>query len=88
MLGGRPAVPVYRRRGALRSSPVARDKAGQASALESLGTERASCYVVNPINTTNLIEPLSHVAKGMPIVNVDSPVDQEAAKALGVQITV
>jgi ABC-type sugar transport system substrate-binding protein len=63
------------------------DTAGQASALESLGAERASCYVVNPINKTNLLEPLSHVAKGTPVVNIDSPVDQEAAKALGVKIT-
>jgi ABC-type sugar transport system substrate-binding protein len=63
------------------------DTAGQASALESLGGGRASCYVVNPINKTNLVEPLSHVAKRTPIVNVDSPVDQEAAKALGVRIT-
>jgi ABC-type sugar transport system substrate-binding protein len=63
------------------------DTAGQASALESLGGGRASCYVVNPINKTNLLEPLSHVAKSTPIVNVDSPVDQEAAKALGVRMT-
>jgi ABC-type sugar transport system substrate-binding protein len=63
------------------------DTAGQAAALESLGAERASCYVVNPINTTNLVEPLSHVARGTPIVNIDSPVDQEAGKALGVRIT-
>lgn len=63
------------------------DTAGQASALESLGSERANCYVVNPVNTTNLVEPLSHVAKGTPIINIDSPVDQEAAKALGVRIT-
>jgi ABC-type sugar transport system substrate-binding protein len=63
------------------------DTAGQASALESLGAERANCYVVNPINQTNLVEALAHVAKGSPIVNIDSPVDQEAAKALGVRIT-
>jgi ABC-type sugar transport system substrate-binding protein len=63
------------------------DTAGQASALESLRGERASCYVVNPINGTNLVESLAHAAKGAPIVNVDSPVDQEAAKALGVRIT-
>jgi ABC-type sugar transport system substrate-binding protein len=63
------------------------DTAGQASALESLGAERASCYVVNPINRTNLLEPMSHLARGTPIVNIDSPVDQEAAKALGVRIT-
>jgi ribose transport system substrate-binding protein len=63
------------------------DTAGQASALESLGGGRASCYIVNPINKTNLVEPLAHVAKSTPIVNIDSPVDPEAAKALGVRIT-
>jgi ABC-type sugar transport system substrate-binding protein len=42
---------------------------------------------VNPINQTNLVEPLAHVAKGVPIVNIDSPVDQAAAKALGIRIT-
>jgi ribose transport system substrate-binding protein len=63
------------------------DTAGQASALESLGTERARCYVVNPINGTNLVESLAHVAKGTPIVNIDSPLDHQAAKALGVKLT-
>jgi ABC-type sugar transport system substrate-binding protein len=63
------------------------DTAGQASALESLGAERPRCYVVNPITATNLLEPLSHVAKGRPVVNVDSPIDPQAAKALGVRVT-
>jgi ABC-type sugar transport system substrate-binding protein len=63
------------------------DTAGQASALESLGAERPRCYVVNPIDSTNLLEPLSHVAKGRPVVNIDSPIDQQAAKALGVRVT-
>jgi ABC-type sugar transport system substrate-binding protein len=49
------------------------DTAGQASTLESLATQQAGCYVVNPISATNLISPLSHVAKGTPIVNIDSP---------------
>jgi ABC-type sugar transport system substrate-binding protein len=42
---------------------------------------------VNPINATNLIQPLTHLRKGTPIVNIDSPVDQETAKALGVRMT-
>jgi ABC-type sugar transport system substrate-binding protein len=63
------------------------DTDGQASALESLVGQDPSCYVVNPINPTNLIEPLSHVAEGTPIVNIDSPVDARAARAVGVAIT-
>jgi ribose transport system substrate-binding protein len=61
--------------------------AGQASALESLTSAQAGCYVVNPINGTNLIQPLGHVPPGTPIVNIDSPVDGRAAKAVGVGIT-
>jgi ABC-type sugar transport system substrate-binding protein len=63
------------------------DTAGQASTLESLATQPAGCYVVNPIDATNLVQPLAHVPSGMPIVNIDSPVDTTAAKAVGVAIT-
>jgi ribose transport system substrate-binding protein len=63
------------------------DTAGQASTLESLATQPAACYVVNPIDRSNLIQPLSHVAGGTPIVNIDSPVDTTAARAVGVAIT-
>lgn len=63
------------------------DTAGQASALESLTSEQAGCYVVNPINATNLIQPLAQIPGGTPIVNIDSPVDRQAAMALGVGIT-
>jgi ribose transport system substrate-binding protein len=63
------------------------DTAGQASALESLTSGQAACYVVNPINETNLIQPLAQVPGGTPIVNIDSPVDRQAAKAVGVGIT-
>ena len=63
------------------------DTAGQASDLEALVGRRASCYVVNPISPTNLIQPLADVPKGTPIVNVDSPVDTRAAKAVGIAIT-
>jgi ABC-type sugar transport system substrate-binding protein len=62
------------------------DTAGQAATLESAAAERDACYVVNPITRTNLIQPLSHLPRGTPVVNVDSPVDQTAAKAVGVSI--
>jgi ABC-type sugar transport system substrate-binding protein len=63
------------------------DTAGQASALESLTSQQAACYVVNPINQTNLIQPLAQIPGGIPIVNIDSPVSGQAAKAVGVGIT-
>jgi ABC-type sugar transport system substrate-binding protein len=63
------------------------DTVGQASALESLVTQRPGCLVVNPITRTNLIEPLSHAAQGTSIVNIDSPVDRDAAAAVDVVVT-
>jgi ABC-type sugar transport system substrate-binding protein len=63
------------------------DTAGQASTLQSLADAKADCYVVNPINSSNLIEPLSDIPEKTPIVNIDSPVDGDAARAVGVKIT-
>jgi ABC-type sugar transport system substrate-binding protein len=63
------------------------DTAGQASTLESLVGGRASCYIVNPISPTNLLEPLAHLPEGTTIVNIDSPLDQRAATAVGVAVT-
>src|SRR2546421_730495 len=51
------------------------------------GAKGGGCCVANRIKKAIVVEPLSHVARGTPIVNIDSPVDQEAAKALGVRIT-
>jgi ABC-type sugar transport system substrate-binding protein len=42
--------------------------------------------VVNPINRTNLVQPLSHLRGGTPVVNIDSPLDVAAAKAVGIKI--
>jgi ABC-type sugar transport system substrate-binding protein len=83
-------VATARRHGApLRVEAAAglEDVAGQASKLESLSRAKAACYVVNPINATNLIQPLADVPKGAPIVNIDSPVDADAARAVGVKLT-
>jgi ABC-type sugar transport system substrate-binding protein len=63
------------------------DTAGQASELESLAAKHRGCYIVNPIDQTNLLEALATVAPGTPIVNIDSPVDRRAASAEGVSIT-
>jgi ABC-type sugar transport system substrate-binding protein len=79
---------AQRRHVSLRVSAAAglQDTAGQASALESFVGQRAGCYLVNPITSTNLIPPLAHVASRTPIVNIDSPVDRRAAHAAGVSI--
>jgi ABC-type sugar transport system substrate-binding protein len=83
-------VQTARRHGAPLSLATAaglQDNAGQASSLESLATDRAGCYVVNPITRTNLIQALSHIPSGTPIINIDSPVGTSAAEAVGVKIT-
>jgi ABC-type sugar transport system substrate-binding protein len=63
------------------------DTAAQASALETLAAGKPRCYVVNPINETNLVGTLARVAEHSPIVNVDSVISAEAAKSVGVEIT-
>jgi ABC-type sugar transport system substrate-binding protein len=63
------------------------DTAGQASALVSLAAEGPACYVVNPINQTNLVQALARIPGGTPIVNVDSRIGKQAAEAVGVRIT-
>jgi ABC-type sugar transport system substrate-binding protein len=62
------------------------DTAGQASALDSLAAGHPGCYVVNPINGTNLVGALARVSHDTPIVNVDSLIAADAAKAVGVKI--
>jgi ABC-type sugar transport system substrate-binding protein len=63
------------------------DTTGQAATLESLVAERAGCYIINPIASTNLIRPLSHIPAQTPIINIDSPVDAAAATAAGRTVT-
>src|SRR5919198_2754772 len=63
------------------------DTAGKASEVESLAADKPGCYVVNPINQTNLVGALARVAEHAPIVNVDSVIGADAAKAVGVKIT-
>ena len=75
----------YRAEITVQAAAALEDTAGQASALESLVARGADCYIVNPIDDSNLIPPLSGVVA--PIVNIDSPVDPSAARAAGVRVT-
>jgi ribose transport system substrate-binding protein len=63
------------------------DTAGQASKLEALIAQGLDCYVVNPITQSNLVEALSHLPHGIPVVNIDSPVSADDARALGIRIS-
>lgn len=63
------------------------DTTGQADKLTGLAGQDFSCFIVNPISGTNLVQGLAQVAaKNKPIVNIDSPVEADAAKAAGADI--
>ncbi|MFT4219846.1 MAG: substrate-binding domain-containing protein [Microbacterium sp.] len=64
------------------------DDSGQASKLNALVTAGYDCYVVNPTSQTNLITGLVPVSQaGTPIVNLDLPIDLDAAADAGVDVT-
>jgi ABC-type sugar transport system substrate-binding protein len=58
------------------------DTTGQADKLSALAGQSYGCFVINPISATNLVQGMAQLAsKNIPIVNIDSPVDSDAAKA-------
>ncbi|PZG48000.1 LacI family transcriptional regulator [Spongiactinospora gelatinilytica] len=62
------------------------DTTGQADKLDGLAGQDFSCYVVNPISGTNLVQGLAKLsALGKTVVNIDSPVDAKAAESAGVE---
>ena len=64
------------------------DDSGQATKLNSLVTAGYGCYIVNPTSQTNLITGLVPVTQaGAAIVNLDLPIDLDAAKQAGVNVT-
>jgi len=76
-----------RRRGAHASIRAARSNAHlaeQAAQVRALIAARKDCYVVNPINATNLVDALRGARR--PIINVDSPIDRAAATRAGVRV--
>ncbi len=64
------------------------DTTGQADKLNGLAGQDFKCFIVNPITGTNLIQGIAQLsAKNVPIVNIDSPIDADAAKAANAKIT-
>ncbi|GGL34534.1 substrate-binding domain-containing protein [Phycicoccus endophyticus] len=64
------------------------DTTGQAEKLSALAQQDYGCYVVNPITGNNLVQGLAQIAaKDVPIVNIDRPVDADAADAAGLTLT-
>ncbi|MET0842616.1 MAG: substrate-binding domain-containing protein [Mycetocola sp.] len=63
------------------------DTTGQADKLTALAGQDFGCYIVNPISGTNLIQALTQVSTaGKTIVNIDSPIDADAAKTANIDI--
>ncbi len=63
------------------------DTAGQVARLEALAGRGFDCFVVNPITQTNLVQPLLPISRaGTPIVNIDSPIGEDAARQAGLRI--
>lgn len=63
------------------------DTTGQADKLTGLAGQDFSCYIVNPISGTNLVQGLAQLAAASKtVVNIDSPVDPAAAQAAGVKL--
>src|SRR5918912_658297 len=63
------------------------DTTGQADKLNALAGQDYSCYLVNPISGTNLVQSLVQVSrKNKPIINIDSPIDAKAAQAAQVKL--
>lgn len=58
------------------------DTTGQADKLNGLAGQDYGCFIINPISGTNLVQGIAQLsARDVPIVNIDSPIDAEAAAA-------
>lgn len=64
------------------------DTSGQADRLNAMAQQGYECYVVNPISGTNLVQGLAQIAaEGTPVVNIDSPVEADAAEKAGLEVS-
>lgn len=64
------------------------DATGQADRLSAMALQDYSCYIVNPISVSNLVQALVPLAeKKVPIINIDSMIDPDQAKAAGFAVT-
>ena len=64
------------------------DTSGQADRLNAMAQQGFGCYVVNPISGTNLIQGLAQIAaNGTPVVNIDSPIEADAAEKADLEVS-
>ncbi len=63
------------------------DTTGQGDKLNGLAGQDFKCFIINPITGTNLIQGVASLsAKNVPIINIDSPIDEDAAKSANAKI--
>ncbi|WP_375001159.1 substrate-binding domain-containing protein [Aeromicrobium sp. CTD01-1L150] len=63
------------------------DTTGQGERLSAVAQQPFGCFVVNPISGNNLIQGLAQVAaQDVPIVNIDQPIDDDAAQTADVSV--
>lgn len=64
------------------------DSVGENAKISTMANENFTCFGVVPVNGTNVITPLIPVSrKGIPIINLDTALDENAVKAAGLKIT-
>ncbi|MHB1302802.1 MAG: sugar ABC transporter substrate-binding protein [Acidiphilium sp.] len=64
------------------------DSIGENAKISTMANENFTCFGVVPVNATNIITPLIPVSrKHIPIINLDTGLDQKAVKAAGLTIT-
>jgi ribose transport system substrate-binding protein len=69
-------------------APSLNDEVGQANKVDTLAGQDYDCFVVIPISSNNLNQSLGRVSQaGIPIVNIDSPVDADGLAAAGGKVT-
>lgn len=64
------------------------DAMGENAKISTMANEPFNCFGVVPVNGTNIITPLIPISqKGIPIINLDTGLDQNAVSAAGLKIT-
>lgn len=63
------------------------DTTGQADKLTALTSKDYSCYIVNPITGTNLVQGVAQLAaQDKPVVNIDRPMDSKALESADAKV--
>jgi ribose transport system substrate-binding protein len=64
------------------------DAIGENAKISTMANENFTCFGVVPVNGTNVITPLIPISrKDIPIINLDTGLDQNAVTAAGLKIT-